>query len=272
MRHPMAFPKRRNRAQTLRSSAASAAGLPKFFGGGAGALVAKPRSMDATQSAEARVVQEVVAELKWASRVDERTIEVTSSDGVVTLRGTAPSWPAREAAAAAAHRVAGVLDVVNELRVRAPDSFRRTDLELAKAVRHALEWDVAVPHDRIGSTVSDGVVTLQGSVDSWDEHDDVIQCVRNLSGVIELKSLIEVDPQPPPLDPAGLEASIASALARHARHAAKHVRVEVTGGRVVLRGSVPSSAERNVILGAVRGTPGVGHIDNRLVLFGSPAD
>lgn len=218
------------------------------------------------------MVHEVLAELKWASRVDERTIEVTSTDGVVTLRGTAPSWPAREAAAAAAHRVAGVFDVVNELRVQAPDSFRRTDVELAKAVRHALEWDVAVPHERIRSTVSDGVVTLEGSVDSWDEHDDVIQCVRNLSGVIELENLIKVEPRPSPLEPAELEASIASALTRHARHAAKHVRVEVAGGRVVLRGRVPSAAERNVILGAVRGTPGVGIIDNRLQLFGSPAD
>ena len=225
--------------------------------------------MDAMQSSEAQVVDDVLAELKWASRVEERTIEVTTSDGIVTLRGSAPSWPAREAAAAAAHRVPGVLDVVNELRVQPSESFRRADVELAKAVRHALEWDVAVPHERIRSTVSDGVVTLEGSVDSWDQHDDVIQSVRNLRGVIDLKSLLEVDPQPSSPDPAELEATITSALARHARHAAKHVRVEVANGRVTLRGSVPSATERNVILGAVRGTPGVQLIDNRLHLFGN---
>ena len=52
------------------------------------------------------------------------------------------------AAQDAAHRVAGVLDVANDLEVRWPGAFARTDTDIAHAVRHALEWDVFVPHGR----------------------------------------------------------------------------------------------------------------------------
>lgn len=83
--------------------------------------------------------------------------------GIVSLSGEVSSCARRDAAQAAAHRVAGVFDVVNDIQVRADTGPRRSDAEIAPAVRDTLEWDVFVPDQQIHSTVSGGRVTLEGA-------------------------------------------------------------------------------------------------------------
>ncbi len=213
---------------------------------------------------DAQIQRQVLEELRWDTRVKETDIGVEVSAGVVTLTGAVDSWTARLAAQEAAHRVSGVLDVVNEVEVKLPGNGERTDADIAHAVRHALEWDVLVPHERIQTTVSQGVVTLHGKVDYWSQHDDAGRCVRNLAGVREVKNLIVVEPESPPASPEAVRSAIDGALARHAAHAAKHIQIAVANGRVILTGRVPSWAERNAVDGAVRGTPGVRKVDNQL--------
>ncbi|HEY7547501.1 MAG TPA: BON domain-containing protein, partial [Blastocatellia bacterium] len=100
---------------------------------------------------DAQIQQEVLQELKWDSRVDESEIGVSVSDGVVTLTGTLGNYAKKLAAQEAAHRVAGVLDVANDIQVRVFESVNPSDTEIAQAVRRALEWDVWVPDERIQS-------------------------------------------------------------------------------------------------------------------------
>jgi osmotically-inducible protein OsmY len=133
-------------------------------------------------------------------------------------------------------------------------------------VRQALEWDVLVPHDRIRSTVSSGVVTLEGTVESYGQYDDAVRCVSNLSGVCEVKSLLVIEPPAPSVSPGLLRQTIEDALERHAQHASKRVRIAITDGRVILSGEVPSWSERDAVEGAVRGTRGVRNVDNQLCI------
>lgn len=213
---------------------------------------------------DAELQRDVLDELKWDTRVKETDVGVEVNAGVVTLTGSVDSWPARTAAVNAAHRVGGVLDVANEIRVKLPGVHERDDADIAKAVRNALVWDVLVPSDRIQSTVANGVVTLEGSVDYWSQHADAARCVGNLAGVREIKNLITVEPSMPSLSLTEVRSAIDGALERHARHAAKHVQIALADGKVILSGNVPSWAERNAVDGAVRGTPGVVRVDNQL--------
>ena len=211
-----------------------------------------------------QIQRDVQGELEWDTRVTATAIGVEVSSGVVTLTGTVSSWAARLAAQDAAHRVSGVLDVANEIQVKLPGSSARNDTDVAQAVRYALEWDTLVPHERIRTTVSNGVVTLEGTVDYWSEHDDAARCVRNLAGVREVKNLITVEPSSPALSPEAIRRTIERALERHAEHAARHVEIAIADGKVILDGDVPSWAERNAVEGAVRGTPGVRSVVNHL--------
>lgn len=236
----------------------------------AGAKVARgPRGGTLTMTitkkkSDTELQRAVLDELVWDTRVDEAAVGVEVDDGVVTLTGTVASWGARVAAQEAAHRVAGVLDVANELKVTLPGSEVRDDAAIAHAVRHALEWDTTVPHERIRSTVSNAVVTLEGTVDYWSQHDDVARCVRNLAGVREVRNHIEVVPSTPPVLSANVTAAIENALERHAERAASHVHVAVVNDRIVLSGAVKSWSERRAAEGAARGTAGVRGVDNHL--------
>jgi osmotically-inducible protein OsmY len=127
--------------------------------------------------------EQVLRELKWDARVDPADVGVTIDDGIVTLAGTVGSYAERMAAVEAAHRVSGVQDVANELKVRLPDVLRRTDTELARAVRWALQWDVFVPDAGIQSGVANGWVTLAGTVEKPAHREDAARAIRNLAGV-----------------------------------------------------------------------------------------
>src|SRR5688572_1065224 len=110
--------------------------------------------------------QAVQRELEWDARIDHAAIGVAVHNGIITLTGNTGSWAIRKAAQVAAHRVDGVLDVANDIRVRVAGAGVRDDADIAEAVRLALEWNVFVPHESIRSTVSDGQVTLEGQVES----------------------------------------------------------------------------------------------------------
>ncbi len=216
------------------------------------------------EKTDAAIQRDVLEELKWDTRVKATDIGVQVAAGVVTLRGTVGSWAERFAAQEAAHRISGVLDVANDVRVRIAGCGQRTDADIARAARNALEWDVLVPHERIRTTVTDGVVTLEGDVACWSQRDDAARCVQNLAGVREVRNLIGVEAPTVLASPQAVRRAIEDTLERRAERAAQHVYITVTDGSVTLSGEVPSLVERNAIEGAARGTPGVVRVDNQL--------
>ena len=208
--------------------------------------------------------QAVLQELKWDTRVEETEVGVEVDSGVVTLTGTVSSWAKRQAAQEAAHRVSGVLDVANDIQVRIPGSGTRSDTDIARAVRQALEWNVFVPETRIQSTVSEGWVTLTGDVEYWSHREDAESAIRYLTGVRGVSNLIEV--KAPKLNSSDIRKTIEAALERQAEREAGRIGLDLRDGRVNLTGTVHSWAEKEAVLGAVRGTPGVRTVESHLVI------
>ncbi len=204
---------------------------------------------------------DVMSELSWDSRVGNKQIGVQVDHGVVTLGGTVEDWATCLAAVEAAHRVAGVKDVANELQARNTLSSHLTDTDIAKAVRHALEWDALVPDGDIQSTVAGGVVVLHGIVTTPIQREEAERIVGRLKGIKRLENHLEVSRM---AEPDAVAASIRQALNRRAVREASHIVVRVEGGRVVVEGVVQSREERLAVLGAIRGTRGVQTIDDRL--------
>jgi osmotically-inducible protein OsmY len=211
---------------------------------------------------DAQIQQDVLRELKWDPRVEETDVGVEVDQGVVTLTGTVGSYATRQAAEEAAHQVQGVLDVANDVRVQPPGSGERTDTDIAHAVRHALEWDTFVPHERIRSTVAQGHVTLDGTVQHWHQRDEAAVAVRPLAGVRGVTNLIAV--QAPAGEGERVREAIEQALERRAEREAQRIQVAVRDGTVTLTGSVPSWAAKQAVLGAARFTPGVRTVDDHL--------
>ena len=219
----------------------------------------------ATMKSDTEIQQDVLKELKWDPRVEPTEVGVQVDQGVVTLTGTIGSYAKKLAAKEAAHRVLGVHDVANDLVVALPRAFERKDQDIAHAVRHALEWDVLVPDDRIHSTVSQGWVTLEGEVDRWSQRYDAERAVEHLSGVKGVNNKMTVRPTIRP-SAEKLRASIEEALDRQAHREASRLGIGVQDGVVTLTGSVHSWAEKNAVHNVVCFAPGVRRVDDRLTI------
>jgi osmotically-inducible protein OsmY len=216
---------------------------------------------------DAQLKTDVTRELAWDIHIDEAAIGVSARHGIVTLNGIVECWAEKHAVEEAAHRVAGVLDVANEIEIKPSWSVTRTDADVAEAVRGALTWNRLVPDKHIRSTVEDhGTVTLTGTVRTLAERDETERVVRELPGVRCVSSHITLDG--PPVATGALHETIKQALERHVAREADQITVEVQGDTVVLSGCVASWRERRAVLGAAKGTPGVKRIDDQLRIQG----
>jgi osmotically-inducible protein OsmY len=213
---------------------------------------------------DAQLKRDVREELEWDTRVDARGINVEVNNGVVTLAGNVPSYAAFVAAQKAAHRVAGVKDVANDLLVEIPEAQARTDTAIAEAVRQALAWDALVPEEQITSTVTHGWVTIEGSVESLHEREDADRAVRRLAGIKGVHNHIVVNP--PKADAKDVRNAIQEALERCAKDEAEHITVKVSENTVTLSGRVSSPKERRAILETVSHAPGVKTINDQLCI------
>ena len=214
------------------------------------------------RKSDERIRRDIVEELAWDSRVGRADIHVAVQDGVATLTGVVDAYAKKHAAQEAAHQVAGVTDVANEVEVKRIETRAWTDAEIAREVRHALEWDVMVPDRQIQTTVSDGWVTLDGTVERLREREDAEGAVRPLAGVLGVLNRITVSPGR--IDPGEVSQLIESVLARRAHREANGIDVRVRDSVVTLSGQVRSWPEKQAILGAVGHARGIVAVDDRM--------
>lgn len=212
---------------------------------------------------DADIRRDILDELRCDTRTAGTEIDIRVTGGVVLLTGAVSSPPQRLAIQSAVSRVVGVRDLVNDLRVRLPESRRRADPDLARAIRRNLTWNVRLPADRIHSTVTDGWVTLTGDVDAWTQKDSAERAIRVLIGVRGIVNQVAV--LVPQRAPAHVRQDIEAALERRLGRLAHRLQVGVrSGGSVILNGLVASCCLRQIVLDAVWQTAGVRAIDDRL--------
>jgi osmotically-inducible protein OsmY len=207
---------------------------------------------------------EVLDELEWEPSVKAAEIGVAVDDGVVTLTGFVDSYAEKLAAEDAVKRVTDVRGVANELVVRLPALRERTDTDLARAAINALEWDVFVPFDSVKVTLENGWVTLDGQVERQFQRQAAENAVCHLAGVKGVRNLISIKSKATAME---IQADIEKALKRSAEVDAKRISVETPRtGKVILRGSVRSFAERQEAERVAWAAPGITDVDNQILI------
>ncbi|MDY7537408.1 BON domain-containing protein [Undibacterium sp. RTI2.1] len=206
---------------------------------------------------DTQIQKDVLAELEWEPSVDSSHIGVEVSDGVVTLAGHVSSFAEKWDAERAAQRVYGVKALAIEMDVRLPGTSQRTDGDIARTAKNALEWLTYVPTKAVNVTVEAGFITLTGEVDWEYQRQAVTDAVRNLMGVTGLSDQIIIKPKVS-LD--AVKSDIEAALKRRAHNDAKNVSVSVNGAEVTLAGTVHSWLERDLVMHSAWGTPGVKNV------------
>jgi osmotically-inducible protein OsmY len=134
----------------------------------------------------------VLRQLDSDPDVDASTVGVAAKSGTVILTGSVDSYAGKLAAARAARRVRGVRAVANDIEVRL--LLDRTDADIGADVTRALELRSTIP-ESVRATVSDGHVTLTGTVDSPSQKRDAEEALQHLRGVRNILNHITLAPR-----------------------------------------------------------------------------
>ena len=142
-----------------------------------------------------------------------------------------------------------------------------SDRELQIDVLDELRWEPGVNATDIGATVKDGVVTLEGTVDSFAEKWAAEKAVKRLPGVKALAVELQVELP-------GSSERTDSDIARAAEEALKwdvlvpydRIKVTVENGRITLEGEVDWQFQKSTAEGAVLQLTGVKGVTNQITI------
>lgn len=206
--------------------------------------------------------RDVLEELEWDPSIDARTIGVAIEKGVIALTGHVGSYADKANAEKIVKRVHGVQGVANDLEVKLSTLFERDDVDIARSAVNALEWNVAVPKDRVKVTVAKGWVTLDGSVEWYYQKRAAEDAVFLLAGVRGVANNINVTAKR--VEVQDVKRKIEAALKRNAEVDSKKIVVQASDGKVTLTGTVRSWVERQDAVNAAWSAPGVRNVVDQI--------
>ncbi|MDH5826946.1 BON domain-containing protein [Sphingobacterium faecium] len=134
------------------------------------------------------MADEVLVALKRNWSIPSEKISVKVEDGWVTLDGELTWNYQKEAAQHAVHYLVGVNGVDNNIRIKSG----RNDAIEKKDIEHALKRST-IDDSNIKVSVSDNVVTLSGTVDSWYQKGEACRITWNTPGVSHVKNDLDID-------------------------------------------------------------------------------
>jgi osmotically-inducible protein OsmY len=141
----------------------------------------------------------------------------------------------------------------------------KTDRELQLDVLEELRWEPGVNATDIGATVKGGVVTLEGTVDSFAEKWAAERAVKRLPGVKALAVEIEVKlPGSSERSDADIARAAENALEWNVSVPYEKIKVTAERGFLTLQGEVDWEYQRSAAEGAVRYLTGVQGVSNEI--------
>lgn len=214
------------------------------------------------RKSDSQIQTDVMNELKWDPSVWTDGLTATTTDGIVTLRGTVPHFYDKTVAENAAQRVGGVRAVADEIVVEIAGPHEKSDQDIAEAALNALKWNYSVP-DNIQVSVDKAWITLKGEVEWGFERNAAQNAVSRLLGVKGVLNTITIKAV---VDVYNVQDKIESALKRSAGIEGRKIDVLVSNNHVTLSGHVHSASEKADAELAAWNAPGVTRVDNKISL------
>ena len=231
-----------------------------------------------SSSADASTTKKVKTALGLSRRVAGFEIDATTSDGVVTLTGQAPSEDVKSVAAEIARDTPGVKDVTNEIAVNptaqpSSEGSRVEDLEIKASILEAFTRSAELGGRQIEVKVEKRIVSLSGAVETPAQKNGAEQTARAVSGVAGVTNNLGVNnplasSEPPPTAQPETSGELAKRvefeLFRTEAFDTTAMSFKADGSTVTLSGNVRSRAEQLLAERIAQGVPGVKKVVNEL--------
>ena len=143
-----------------------------------------------TKRADDEIAARAVDILKWQVGVPADRIRVKVEKGVVTLTGEVDWQFQKTEADHVVHKLSGLVDVVNQIRVASPVHAVEVKEKIEKALQRSAELEAS----RITVETEGGRVILKGRVHAWYERDTAERAAWSAPGVTEVQDRITIEP------------------------------------------------------------------------------
>jgi len=190
---------------------------------------------------DANIREAIENEILFDAGVPLDDIDVASANGIVTLTGTVDNVLAKDRAARIARTVKGGRSVVNRIDVQ-PIPIR-SDVSIERDIRNSLLSDPATDSYEVGVSVTNGIATLSGVTDSWQEKQLAETVAKSVKGVTDVVNNVEVEYSTERTD-LEIQNDIEESLDWDVLVDHGLIDVTVTNGNVSLGGIVGSAAEK----------------------------
>ncbi|RNA62958.1 BON domain-containing protein [Chryseobacterium nematophagum] len=207
-----------------------------------------------------KLQREVQYAIAWEPLLHAAEIGVTVKDGVVSLTGVVDSYAKKAEAEKAAKKVAGVKALVEDIEVKFPSSWKKTDAEVATEVLNTFKSNYTIPDNNIKIKVEDGWVTLEGQLPWNYQREAAERAVKYLSGVKGVLNKIKIKSE---LDDTIQKKDIENALKRSSIYD-NDIKVSVLGTTVTLKGTANSLYQKEEAGRIAWKTPGIWNVKNEL--------
>lgn len=139
---------------------------------------------------DSRIAVAIKQKLAGAGQKAFASIDVSVKDGVAILTGTADSLWTQHRARELPQFIRGVRGVIDRLSVGPVES--KDDSAIKQHLEQMYVEDPVVERSDIHVTVTRGVVTLEGEVQSWQEKQSALNLAKMIKGVHEVRDALTV--------------------------------------------------------------------------------
>ena len=135
--------------------------------------------------------------LKQEKGVTPDDVDVSTSQGIVTLSGSLDNLLAKERAVKIAESIRGVRGVIDQTIVT---PMSRSDDAINKDIAAALKQDPATESYQVAVSVQDAIATLSGSVGSYGEKQLAARIAEGIKGVKKVRNNVAINYGAKPTD------------------------------------------------------------------------
>lgn len=139
---------------------------------------------------DADIAQRALSALDWNVSVPKGKVQVTVSDGWLTLEGEVEWFYQKRAAEEAVRELLGVRGLTNTVVVKPHVRAAEVKDKIEAALRRSAELDA----QKIVVEATEGKVVLRGTVRSWAEHEDALTAAWSAPGVTLVDDHLSIRP------------------------------------------------------------------------------